>query len=172
MVKHLPSAQGMISRSWDRVPTWGSQLGEEPASPSPSASPPACALSLSLSLSQKKKKKSKYQNTFICQREESCAIETLNRTEFLFSPTYKPVRETGPCRARSASGNGWSEQERTGCLQDALPQAARKGMWGPVRGVSVCPPGARCWEGNGRAGGGGGQASQPVSEPQEFWAGD
>ena len=42
-VKHLPSAQVMISGSWDQVPASGSLLGRESASPFP----PACALSVS-----------------------------------------------------------------------------------------------------------------------------
>ena len=43
MVKHLPSAQVMISGSWD--PASGSLLSGESASPSASAPPPACVLS-------------------------------------------------------------------------------------------------------------------------------
>ena len=45
---HMPSAQGMILESWDRVPHWAPCM--EPASPSPSAC--VCA-SLSVSLMNK-----------------------------------------------------------------------------------------------------------------------
>ena len=47
-VKHLPSAQVMISRSWDWAPESGYPLSGEPVSPSPSALPYPCSCSLSL----------------------------------------------------------------------------------------------------------------------------
>ena len=59
-VKHLPSAQVMISGSRDGVLQWGSLLSGESASPSP---PCSCSLAISVSLSKqinkifKKKKK-------------------------------------------------------------------------------------------------------------------
>ena len=47
LVKHLTSAQVMISGSWDQVPCWGSLLSGESASPSPSVPPARLVLSLS-----------------------------------------------------------------------------------------------------------------------------
>ena len=55
--KHLPSAQVMISGSWELVPASGSLLGRESASPFP----PACALCVSQinKFFKNKKKKSR-----------------------------------------------------------------------------------------------------------------
>ena len=48
LVKCLPSAQVIISGSWELSPTWGSPLSRESASPSPSTPPPgSCPLSFS-----------------------------------------------------------------------------------------------------------------------------
>ena len=60
LVKHLPLAQVMILRFWDEVPSLGSLLSRESASPS--APPHSCSLSfmLALCLSKIFKKFKKY----------------------------------------------------------------------------------------------------------------
>ena len=71
LVKHLPSAQVLIPRSWDQAPTSDSLLSWEPASPSPLLML-FLALSLFFSLSQINKKifkKIKLQLKFIMKNK-------------------------------------------------------------------------------------------------------
>ena len=62
MVEHLPSAQGVIPESWDRVPHWAPRM--EPASPSACVSP-----SLSGSLMNKSRKEKRKTNKSSEQQE-------------------------------------------------------------------------------------------------------